>query len=53
VLRGADRADVEVNASHIGWAVQPKVKHPGKGQRGLVAYRAFDKIGSGAKRNLP
>jgi hypothetical protein len=52
-LRGADRADVDVNASHIGWAVQPKVKHPGKGQRGLVAYGAFDKIGPGAKRNLP
>ena len=52
VLRAADRADVEVEASHNGWAVQPKVKHQGHRTGGVVTYGGFDKIGAGTKRSM-
>jgi hypothetical protein len=53
VLRGADRAGVEVTASHNGWAVLPKVKSHGRNSRNsVVVYGGFDKIGPGSKRGL-
>ena len=53
VLRGADRANVKVEASHNGWAVQPKVKHKGReGRSGVLTYGVFDRIGPGTKRSL-
>ena len=53
VLRGADRADVKVTASHNGWAVLPKVKHKDRHSRNsVVIYGGFDKIGPGSKRSL-
>ena len=51
VLRGADRADVKVKASHNGWAVLPKVKHKSRHSRNsVVIYGGFDRIGPGSKR---
>jgi hypothetical protein len=53
VLLAADKADVDVEASYGGWAVQPKVKSKNAGSRNaLVGYAAFDRIGPGTKRGL-
>ena len=53
VLRGADRANVTVEASHNGWAVEPKVKHKGRrAGSGVLTYGVFDRIGPGSKRSL-
>jgi hypothetical protein len=53
VLRGADRADVLVEASFNGWSVLPP-EHGGHGHRNsIVAYGGFDKFGAGSKRSLP
>ena len=52
VLRGADRADVRVTASHNGWAVLPRVKHKDRrSKNSVVIYGGFDKIGPGTKRS--
>ena len=48
VLRAADRADVDVEASYAGWEVQ----EPEGGHAHIVAT-TFDKIGPGTKRSLP
>jgi hypothetical protein len=53
VLDAADRADVEVEASHNGWAVEPNVAHAGHRAGGIVTYGGFDKIGPGTKRSMP
>jgi hypothetical protein len=51
VLQGAERAGVDVEASHNGWSVLPRVKAPkGDGVNAIVAYAAFDRIGPGTKR---
>jgi hypothetical protein len=51
VLRGADRADIRVTASHNGWAVLPRVKHKDRHSRNsVVIYGGFDRIGPGSKR---
>ena len=49
VLQGADRAGVDVKASHNGWAVLPRVTSP-EGANAVVGYAAFDRIGPGTKR---
>jgi hypothetical protein len=52
VLRAADRAHVEVEASHNSWAVEPKVKHKGRAAgSGVLTYGGFDRIGPGSKRS--
>ena len=53
MLRAADRAHVEVEASHNARAVEPKVKHKGRGAGSVVVtYGGFDRIGPGSKRSL-
>ena len=53
VLLGADKANVDVEASYGGWAVQPKVKSKNAGSRNaVVGYAGFDRIGPGTKRGL-
>ncbi|MGH3039257.1 MAG: hypothetical protein ACRDLZ_07620 [Gaiellaceae bacterium] len=51
-LLGADRAGVDVEASHDGWAVLPRVKPGASGANAVVGYAAFDRIGPGTKRSL-
>ena len=51
VLRGAARAGVRVDASHIGWTVLPPVADV-SGANAVVDYAAFDRIGRGTKRSL-
>jgi hypothetical protein len=50
VLRGADRAGVDVEASHNGWAVLPPVAEM-TGVNTVVDYAAIDRF-SGTKRAL-
>ena len=53
VLLAADRARVDVEASHNGWAVQPRVKGAvGDSVNSVIAYATFDRFGPGTKRSL-
>ena len=53
VLLAADRARVDVEASHNGWAVRPRVKGAvGDTVNSVIAYATFDRFGPGTKRSL-
>jgi hypothetical protein len=52
VLRSADRADVDVEATFDGWSVLPAEGSSSTGRNPVVAYGGFDKLERN-RRSMP